>query len=120
VGYDQSFIAQCCPSLSPTPAFYAKKACPDSRSCSVANPCMTTCGEVTAPGRCTPCPTYPTMGKCAMRVEEAHWKDRDAPGGKTKVYNVCARFAWTCGDGVCDLDEDCTSCAEDCKTCDDD
>jgi hypothetical protein len=108
VPHDQSFIAQCCPD------FYAKKSCPDSRACTVEAPCKTTCGDVTVPGRCVGCPTYASNGKCAMRVEYAGWKDKDAPGGKAKVYSVCARFGWSCGDGICDLDEDCASCVADC------
>lgn len=49
-----------------------------------------------------------------MHVQQADWTDPQAPKGKKKVFEVCARFAWTCGDGYCDVDEDCATCEPDC------
>ncbi len=120
VQFTQSVVAQCCPEvITPTgvmPAIYAKKTCPESLTCSAQTPCETSCGTVTRPGACVGCPAYhdSTEGKCAMYVEKADWTDPFAPKGKKKVFNVCARFAWTCGDGFCDVDEDCANCNADC------
>jgi hypothetical protein len=127
VQYDQSVIAQCCPEVTtPTgiqPAFFAKKACANL-DC-VKNPitgrCPTSCGPA-LPGKCAACDEYSypvNTDKCTLRTQYAHRKDELAPGGKAKVYTICARYAWTCGDGVCDIDEDCGSCEADCGCHDD-
>jgi hypothetical protein len=128
--YDQSVVAQCCPYISDAqPAIFAKKTCPDSPTCSASTPCPSTCGPVKTPGKCTACPMYPSNGKCTMLVQDAGWSDPAAPvitvpycGESTvrtteaqqEVQKLCARFAWTCGDGFCDADEDCASCPADC------
>ncbi|HKX13286.1 MAG TPA: hypothetical protein VJP40_09050, partial [bacterium] len=120
VKFDQSVVAQCCPEVvsgtTTTAATYAKKTCPESLACSPLAPCQTSCGPVTRPGACVGCPAYHdlTGGKCAMHVQRADWTDPLAPQGKKKVFEVCARFAWTCGDGYCDVDEDCSTCTSDC------
>lgn len=122
--FNQSFIAQCCRFPGGTPQ-YAKKSCSDSISC-VGDSCKTTCGTTGGPGRCVGCPDYThddTNEKCELRVQFAGWVDPSAPNEVStypesvldnKVYEVCAHVAWTCGDGYCDSDEDCASCAADC------
>jgi len=128
--HDQSFIAQCCPYISDAmPAIFAKKSCTDSTTCSATAPCQTTCGPVTIGSRCKACPTYASNGKCDIFVEDAGWSDPDAPviasnycgeagvrsvEAQQAVSNVCVRYAWSCGDGVCDKDETCASCPADC------
>lgn len=119
VAFTQSVVAQCCPEIktetSTNPAAYQKKTCPESLTCTAASPCKTSCGPVIRPGACVGCPAYHdlTKGKCAMRVQHAGWRDLGSPKSK-EVYEVCARFDWTCNDGFCDADEDCENCAADC------
>jgi hypothetical protein len=124
VEFDQSVIAQCCPPTQATnyPSF-AKKTCPDRADCSPQNPCVTSCGTITISDRnsCAACPAYPvhTKGKCTIRIDDTGRTDPLAPGGPAEIVNVCARYKWRCGDGVCDIDEDCDNCSKDCG-CDED
>ena len=117
VKYDQSVIAQCCPPSPVTQyAFFGKKACPDRTDCTPENPCPTSCGDVPATNACKPCPIYPkrTNEKCTLQLEDSGRKDELAPGGTEKIWKVCARYNWRCGDNVCDVDEDCDNCESDC------
>jgi hypothetical protein len=117
--YDQSFIAQCCPTLaSGAPPLFAVKACPDGPNMvdGVAYP--TTCGASVARGKCAACAAYgypqDTNGKCDLQIVSSGASDPLALGDDKTVYDARARYAWTCGDGFCDLDETCSSCEADC------
>ena len=118
---NESVIGLCCPTTATREAFFAFKTCPDPCG---ADECPTRRGTAgKAPfGQCGACPLYPT-DKCQIAIVEAGWLDPHAPhdlerpsGDDKRVRNMCVRLAWTCGDGICDIDETCGSCAADC-TC---